>query len=134
MWTACCTVFFGFLCCSKFTIPSQATFDQEVHLSLADIAVEQQAIPTVVQSNTDPFRQGVQLYLVKMDTALCPVKTMLAYLTTRDWRMDKEAGLSDTHIGRLDAGRAMHTSSMCAPPKEHLERLSRQLATTGKYV
>ena len=84
MWTACCTVFFGFLCCSKFTIPSQATFDQEVHLSLADIAVEQQAIPTVVQSNTDPFRQGVQLYLVKMDTALCPVKTMLAYLTTRD--------------------------------------------------
>ena len=35
MWAACCTTFFGFLRCGEFTIPSLATYDPEVHLSLA---------------------------------------------------------------------------------------------------
>ena len=39
---------------------------------------------TIKQSKTDPFRQGVQLYLGKTDTCLCPVKEMWAYLATRD--------------------------------------------------
>ena len=88
MWAACCTALYGFLRCSEFTIPSQATFDP-VHLSLADVAVEDKLASTVVQitikqSKIDPFRQGVQLYLGKTDTALCQVKAMWAYLATRD--------------------------------------------------
>ena len=89
MWAACCTAFFGFLRCGEFTIPSLATYDPEVHLSLADVAVDDKLAPTVVQitikqSKTDPFRQGVQLYLGKTDTGLCPVKAVWAYLATRD--------------------------------------------------
>lgn len=46
----------------------QGTFDSETHLSLADVAVHSKLAPTIVQiiikqSKTDPFRQGVQLYL-----------------------------------------------------------------------
>ena len=89
MWAACCTAFFGFLRCGEFTIPSLATYDPEVHLFLADVAVDDKLAPTVVQitikqSKTDPFRQGVQLYLGKTDTGLCPVKAVWAYLATRD--------------------------------------------------
>ena len=89
MWAACCTAFFGFLRCGEFTIPSLATYDPEVHLFLADVAVDDKLAPTVVQitikqSKTDPFRQGVQLYLGKTDTGLCPVKAVWAYRATRD--------------------------------------------------
>jgi hypothetical protein len=60
MWAACSTTFFSFLRCGEFTIPSKATFDPKVHLSLADIAVDDKLIPTVVQitikqSKTEPF-------------------------------------------------------------------------------
>ena len=89
MWAACCTAFFGFLRCSEFTIPSLTSFDPEVHLAQADIAIDDKLSPTVVQitikqSKTDPFRKGVQLYLGKTDATLCPVKAMLAYLPIRD--------------------------------------------------
>ena len=59
-----------------------------VHLSLADVSVDNSAAPTVVrlrikQSKTDPFRQGVDLFLGKTLTDLCPVAALLNYLVTR---------------------------------------------------
>ena len=63
MWAACCVAFFGFLHLSEFTVPSPHQYDSNIHLSLADIAVDNKHAPEVVQlcikkSKTDPFRQG----------------------------------------------------------------------------
>ena len=70
MWAACCLAFFGFLRSSEFTIPSQSSYDPEVHLSIKDVAVDNRAKPwmlkvSIKQSKTDPFRQGVTLCLGK---------------------------------------------------------------------
>jgi len=43
MWAACSLAFFGFLSSSKFTVPSQDLFDEEVHLSLGDLSVDSRA-------------------------------------------------------------------------------------------
>ena len=58
------------------------------HLSLDDIAIDDKKSPSVVQVNikqskTDPFRQGVQVYLGKTGKALCPVEALLPYLAIR---------------------------------------------------
>ena len=88
LWAACCTAFFGFLRVGEMTVPSDSSYDASVHLSLADVAVDDSAAPTVVrlrikQSKTDPFRQGVDLFLGKTSTDLCPVAALLNYLVTR---------------------------------------------------
>lgn len=88
LWAACCLAFFGFLRCGEFTVPSQSEFDPSTHLSLADIAVDCREAPTVIQvhikqSKTDPFRQGVHLYLGKTGNNICPVEAMLPYLAIR---------------------------------------------------
>ena len=66
MWAACCTALFGFLCCSEFMVPTQQEFDPEVHLTVRDI--DDTVTPSVVcitikQSKTNPFRQGINLFL-----------------------------------------------------------------------
>ena len=88
LWAACCTAFFGFLRCGEFTVPTQATYDPEAHLSLSDIALDSKHSPSVIQvtikqSKTDPFRQGVQLCLGKTDKEICPVNAILPYLAIR---------------------------------------------------
>ena len=87
-WAACCQAFFGFLCSSKFTIPTQNGYDPEVHLLPKDVAVDNRAKPQILkviikQSKTDPFRQGVTLCLGKIDSQLCPVDTLLPYMAVR---------------------------------------------------
>ena len=88
LWAACCLAFFGFLCCSEFTIPSQDTFDDAVHLSFNDISVDDKQNPKVIairikQSKTDPFRKGVTLMLGKTENKVCPVSALLPYLAIR---------------------------------------------------
>ena len=83
--------FFGLLRCGEFTVPAQADFDPETHLSLADNAVNNKESPsrayiTIKQSKTDPFRQGVQICLGKTDKSICPIKALLPYLAIRGAR------------------------------------------------
>lgn len=85
---ACCLAFFGFLRCGEFTVPNQTEYNQGAHLSYGDIAIDSRSNPTMViikikQSKTDPFRQGVQFYLGKTDTDICPVCAILPYLAIR---------------------------------------------------
>ena len=93
IWAACCLAFFGFLRSSNFTVPAQDHFDNSTHLSPQDIAIDCQHSPSMIkvrikQSMTDPFRQGVDLYLGKMDKDICPVRqfchTWLSVATNRD--------------------------------------------------
>jgi len=88
MWAICCTAFFGFLHCSDFTIPSQLIYNLAAHLLIEYLAIDSTTTPAVVkltirQSETNTFRKGVDLYLGKTETDLCPILAILPYLVVR---------------------------------------------------
>ena len=88
VWAACCLGFFAFLRVGEFTVPDDTSYDSGVHLSFGDIAIDDLNIPTVLQvsikqSKTDPFRNGVTLYIGRTGMDLCPVAAMLSYLELR---------------------------------------------------
>ena len=88
LWAAACIGFFGFLRAGEFTVPSPEAYDPEVHLNLGDLALDSHTHPTLVrlkikQSKTDPFRQGVDVFLGRTDTPLCPVEALIQYLGVR---------------------------------------------------
>ena len=83
LWAAACTGFFGFLRAGEFTIPSP-----QVHLNLSDLAVDRHSNPSlfrlrIKQSKTDPFHQGVEIFLGATNTDICPVQALLQYLGAR---------------------------------------------------
>ena len=91
IWAACCVAFFGFLRAGEFTVPSDSGYDPAVHLSKGDIALDNPRTPTMVritikQSKTDLFRKGINLFLGKTSTELCPVTALLNYLVVRGKR------------------------------------------------
>jgi len=86
IWVASCIAFFGFLRSSELTVPSQDTYDPSIHLSVNDVAVDNRSSPTMIQvtikqSKTDPFRQGVKLFLGKTEASVCPVTALLPYMS-----------------------------------------------------
>ena len=88
IWAACSLAFFGFLRCGEFTIPSDSDFDPQAHLTIDDIAIDNHITPSTIcvrikQSKTDPFREGVYLFLGKTDKVICPIKGILPYLAIR---------------------------------------------------
>ena len=104
LWAACCLGFFGFLRSGELTAPEDGKFDPSQHLSYADIAIDDNLNPrrlsvTIKQSKTDPFRQGVTIFLGRTDTQLCPVAALLAYLAVR--------GPGEGPLFRFEDGRAL---------------------------
>ena len=88
LWAAACTGFFGFLRAGEFTVPSPAMYDPEIHLNLGDLALDSHSNPSVVritikQSQTDPFRQGVHIFLGTTERVVCPVSAIIRYLGIR---------------------------------------------------
>ena len=88
LWAACCVAFFGLLRIRKMVAPSRSAYDPSVHLSLSDVSMDEPRRPTTLkisikQSKTDPFRKGVDLFLGKTDTDICPVRALLNYLVQR---------------------------------------------------
>ena len=88
LWAACCVAYFGFLRSSEFTVQRQGRYDSSIHLSLSNIALDNRSSLSVVlirlkQSKTDPFRQGVYIYLGKTGQSICPVSAMVQYLAMR---------------------------------------------------
>ena len=88
LWAASCVGFFGFLRSGELTVPESDEFDPKQHLMFTDLAIDDAANPRVIsmrikQSKTDPFRQGVTIYLGRTGLALCPVAALLAYLVLR---------------------------------------------------
>ena len=88
LWAACCLGFLCFLQAGKMTVPNDHDFDPAVHLTKKDITVDNQTAPHTLQvrlkqSKTDPFRQGIYLFVGKTGSDLCPVSAVLAYLVVR---------------------------------------------------
>ena len=88
LWAACYLAFIGFLRAGDLTVPSDSCFDASTHLAWGDVAVNDPANPTVISiklkaSKTDPFCQGITLFIGRVSSDLCPVSAMLAYLLLR---------------------------------------------------
>ena len=87
LWAAFSIAWFGFLGVSEFTAPPSG-FDPSLHLSISDLAVDchhrtSGVLLLIKASKTDPFRQGVRLFLPRTGGALCPVASLSAYLHRR---------------------------------------------------
>ena len=85
LWAAACMCFFDFLRCGEVVISSDASYDPQVNLSLEDVRVDSRVKPSYVEVNikaskTDPFRQGVRVYLGATSRDICPVSAILHYL------------------------------------------------------
>ena len=88
LWAAACVGFFGFLWAGEFTVPTPQAYDPEVHINLTDLASDSHSVPTMArlcikQSMTDPFRQGVAMFLGKTDSAICPIQAIMQYIGVR---------------------------------------------------
>ena len=92
VWAACCVAFYGFLSVSKFTVPSQHSYDKAYHLFLADLTLNSRCMlansstATHQQSKTDPFREGAFIFLSKSNRGTCPIRAIVDYLTVRGKR------------------------------------------------
>ena len=81
LWAAACVGFFGFLRAGEFTVSSAEAYDPEAHLNLSDVALDSHTNPAMVrilikQSKTDPFRQGVEIFLGRSGSMVCPVQAL----------------------------------------------------------
>lgn len=88
LWAASCLCFFAFLRVGEMTVPKDGGFDPAVHLGVGDVAVDDPRKPSLVRirikrSKTDPFRKGIDLFVGKTGSELCPVAAMLDYLLSR---------------------------------------------------
>ena len=102
LWAAFSLGFFGFLRAGEFTIPSDSAFDPSQHLCPADISVDSHVQPSLLrvhlkQSKTDPFRQGINIFLGRSNSDLCPVSAILSYLSLRGMDQGPLFRFSDGH-------------------------------------
>ena len=78
--------FFGFMRAGEFTLT--APTDPDSAISANDVSVDSRSNPSMVKvhlkkSKTDPFRHGVDIFLGRTNTDLCPVAAILAYYAIR---------------------------------------------------
>ena len=88
LWAASTMCFFGFLRSGEVVVPSQSSWDPATHLCYGDVTLDSADSPSLIQvrlkaSKTDPFRQGVSVYLGITGGDLCPVAAILDYMVRR---------------------------------------------------
>ena len=88
LWAAACMCFFGFMRAGELVVPSDIGFDSSYHLAFGDVLVDSRTAPSYLvvklkASKTDPFRQGVHIYLGRTDGELCAVGAILSYMVKR---------------------------------------------------
>ena len=88
LWAASALCFFGFLRSGEVTIPSKEEYDEGAHLAMEDVSVDSLKEPKMLKvrikaSKTDPFRQGVDVFVGITGSELCPVTAVLAYMVIR---------------------------------------------------
>jgi len=85
LWAAACMCFFGFLWVSEVVAPGISKFDSSSNLCTGDVRVDncanlQYLEVRIKASKTDPFRQGVLVYLGVIHSSLCQVAAILHYM------------------------------------------------------
>ena len=81
-------LFYGFLRSGEVVVASATAFDPSADPSYGDVAVDNVASPhflsvRIKTSKTDPFREGVTVYLGVTGCSLCPVAAILSYMVLR---------------------------------------------------
>ena len=117
LWAAVCLCFFGFLRAGEITVPSDSSYDAGAHVNADNIAVDSKSHPKVMRvrikaSKTDPFRQGVDVFLGRTGTPLCPIAAVLAYMAVR--------GLGSGPLFRFADGRFLTRDRFVAKVREAL--------------
>jgi hypothetical protein len=107
LWAACCLGFFAFLRSGEFTVQSIRDFDPTWHLTPRDITIDSLAQPLLMKihlkgSKTDQTKQGIDLYIGKTGSEICPMSAILPYLAIR--------GQDDGPLFRLRDGRPLTRS------------------------
>ena len=85
-WAAYTLGYLGFLHSAKFMVPNLASYSSDLHLMVANVAVDSAVLPSCLHirikvSKTDPFRNGCIVHIGKGKAPLCAVQAMLAYLS-----------------------------------------------------
>ena len=88
IWASCCLCFFAFLRAGELTVPKDNACLPGIHLSVSDIALDDPKRSsflrvTIKQSKTDPFQQGINIFVGMTRTDLCPVAALQDYLHIR---------------------------------------------------
>ena len=86
VWAAMILAFFGFLHIGELTCNS--IFDLKRHLMVTDLTFMPHSSPKYMLlrlkvSNTDPFRKGQTIVIERINSNLCPIFAMQAYLASR---------------------------------------------------
>ena len=94
---------FWFLHAGEFTVPFPSEYDSEVHLNLSDMAIDDHHNPSMIhlcfkQCKTDPFRQGIQIFLGKTGVEVCPVRAVIQCIGVR--RPDPGSYLARGYLSR----------------------------------
>ena len=77
-WAASCICFFGFLRVGESITPSTSGYDPASHPCIGDVRVDNYTRPQFLEakaSKTDPFCQGIQVYLSTTSSSLYPSYT-----------------------------------------------------------
>lgn len=90
LWAASTLCFFGFFRAGEITTTCMliSSYDPGSHLSLDDIAVDNPAVPSILQvhlkvSKTNSFCKSIDVYIACTNDDLCPVAAMMAYFAVR---------------------------------------------------
>ena len=102
-WTAATLCFFGFLRTGEVVVPTESTWDPSRHLVYGDLRIDSLQVLEVhiKASKTDPYREGVHIYLGRASAELCLVAAVLEYMqseartTTRPLFCDGEWPVPD---------------------------------------
>lgn len=85
LWAACCLGYFGFLRSGEFTSTDSSA---PPSILSSDVAVDSHSDPSVLRvrlrrAKTDPFGNGINIYMGKTGSSLCPITAILNFLAVR---------------------------------------------------
>ena len=88
LWAAACLCYFRFLRAGELSISTESSYDEGVHLNVADISFDKYPNPSTMRvkikaSKTDPFRQRIHIFMAQTYKKLCPIEAMVLYLACR---------------------------------------------------
>ena len=81
--------FLGFFRSGEITVPSIISFDACRHLAWEDVTVDSKDNPQAVKvylktSKTDQLERGMDVYISKTDSSLCPLTVVMHYMIIQD--------------------------------------------------
>ena len=130
LWAVSLLSFFRFLRSGEITVPTDAGFDEGVHLTFNDISVDCTENPQVIRvqikaSKTDPFRVGADIFIGRTDNDLCPVAAVLAFMALR--------GPGPGSFFRFRNGNPLTRSPLVAKLKESIQAAGVNCAAYSGY-